>query len=171
MSEGIPFSRRRVDWPIVVFFAVNLLFITYIVDLEQLVIADPAHFTYPVWPPAPMVDLIHSYGRTFDPLLMARPVWWKVTILLDSVFFGPFYVFALYAFVRGRTWIRVPSLLYSAMLFTNVVIILGEELFGPVAAPQPWVVIALNLPWLLMPLYIVARMGRKADPFASGVAR
>ena len=87
MSEAIAFSRRRVDWPIVSFFAVNLLFITYVVDLEQLVIADPAHFTYPLWPPAPMVDLIHSYGRTFDPLLMARPVWWKMTILLDSVFF------------------------------------------------------------------------------------
>jgi hypothetical protein len=31
----------------------------YIVDLEQLVIADPNHFNYPVRPPSKLVDLVH----------------------------------------------------------------------------------------------------------------
>jgi hypothetical protein len=37
----LPISKRPVDIAIVIFFIINLLFITYIVDLEQLVIADP----------------------------------------------------------------------------------------------------------------------------------
>ncbi len=38
-SEQIrPLSKRRYDWPILIFFLLNLCLITYIVDLEQLVL-------------------------------------------------------------------------------------------------------------------------------------
>ena len=46
--QTIPLSKRPGDIAILAFFLINILFITYIVDLEQLVIADPAHFTYPL---------------------------------------------------------------------------------------------------------------------------
>ena len=67
-----PFSRRKMDWFFVGFFLINLFFITYIVDIEQILIPDPEHFQQPVWPPESMVKLIHWYGNSFDPLLMAR---------------------------------------------------------------------------------------------------
>jgi hypothetical protein len=124
----IPLAKRPGDIAIVVFFLINILFITYIVDLEQLVVANPAHFTYPLWPPAPAVDL--WWGHTFDHDLIARPVWWKMTIWIDNLFFGPFYLFAIYAYLKGRDWIRLPSIMYASILLTNVVIILGEEYAG-----------------------------------------
>jgi len=40
------------------------LVITYIIDLEQLVVADPSHFSYPVWPPGPAIDLVHWWGTS-----------------------------------------------------------------------------------------------------------
>ena len=169
MNAVLPISRRRADWPILVFFLINLFFITYIVDLEQLVIPDANHFTYPVWPPAAMVDMVHNYGHTIDPVLIARPAWWKATIAIDVFFFGPFYALALYALIRGREWIRVPSLVYSGMMMSNVLIILVEEFFGPYATPQPMVVLLLNLPWLLMPLYIIYRMGFNPHPFRASM--
>ena len=161
----IPLRQRPGDLAILAFFLVNIVFITYIVDIEQLIIADPYHFTYPLWPPAPLVDAIHWWGNTFDPLLMARPVWWKMTIWIDNLFFGPFYVAAIYAFIKGKNWIRIASVVYAAMLLTNVVIILGEELAGEHAAPNFPVVLLANLPWLLFPLYIIYRMGRSPMPF------
>ena len=161
----IPLRQRRGDLAILAFFLVNILFITYIVDIEQLIIADPYHFTYPIWPPALFVNAIHWWGNTFDPLLMARPVWWKMTIWIDNLFFGPFYVVAIYAFIKGKNWIRTPSIIYAAMLLTNVIIILGEELAGPHASPHFPVVLLANLPWLFFPLYIFYRMGRSATPF------
>jgi hypothetical protein len=105
-----------------------------------------------------MLTMIHHYGDTLDPLLMARPQWWKNTIWLDVVFYGPFYVAAIYAFVKGKNWIRIPAVFYSGMMFADVFIILGEEIAGPHATPHLPAVLALNLPWLLMPVLLVYRL-------------
>jgi hypothetical protein len=133
--------------------------------VEQLIIADPAHFHYPIWPPAPLVDLVHWWGRTYDPLLLARPVWWKATIWIDALCFGPYYAVALYAFLRGRDWIRIPSIIWASVMLTNVTIILSEELAGPRATPQQGMVVLANLPWLLVPIAMIARMARREHPF------
>ncbi len=165
MRDRVPLSQRKQDVVLLAFFCLNLGFITYVVDLEQLVIPDASSFTYPIWPPPPLVDLVHWWGRTFDPVLIARPVWWKVTIWIDALFFGPFYAVAIYAYAKGHEWIRIPSVVYAAMLLTNVLVILGEELFGPNKTPAPAMVLAANLPWLLMPLFIIFRMGTAEHPF------
>jgi hypothetical protein len=167
--DPVPLAERKLDVVFIGFFLVNLVFISYVVSFEQLVIADPAQFTYPIWPPAPLVDLVHWYGRTFDPLLIARPPFWKATIWLDVLLFGPFYAVALYAYWKGRDWIRLPSIIYATMLFTNVFIILFEEVAGQFASPQLAIVVALNLPWLLMPVAIIARMWRSEHPFTRAV--
>jgi hypothetical protein len=167
----IPLSKRPVDYVFLFFFLLNLLFITYIVDFESLVITNPASFTYPAWPPPFLVDIIHRYGYTFDPLLIARPMWWQMTIWIDVLFFGPFYVFAIYAFVKGREWIRVPSFVYSGLMMANVLIILGEEIAGPHASPQLPIVILLNAPWLLMPIFLIYRMARSEHPFTQEAAQ
>lgn len=165
MSDMIPLRRRPLDIFILMFFFVNLFFITYIVDLEQLVIADPVHFNYPVWPPSCMVDLVHWWGRNFDPVLMARPVWWKATIWIDVLFFGPFYAAAIYAFITGREWIRVPSLVYSGVMMANVTIILNEEMWGQHPTPEPGMVLLANAPWLIFPMLIIYRMRREGPVF------
>jgi hypothetical protein len=165
-ANTIPFRRRKIDWVIVLFFLINLFFITYIVDIEQLIIPDPYHFVQPLWPPAPLIRMVHAYGTAYDPLLMARPQWWKDTIWLDVVLYGPYYLVAVYAFVRGREWIRVPTIFYAGMLFADVFIILGEELAGAHASPQPLLVVSLNLPWLLIPILLILRMWRE-HPFTS----
>ncbi|NWJ47375.1 MAG: DUF2781 domain-containing protein [Chloroflexi bacterium] len=165
MKQVIPLRRRLIDLPLIIFFSINLLFITYIVDIEQIIIPDPNNFSYPIWPLPFMVDIIHSYGRNFDPLLMARPTWWQVTIWIDALLFGPFYVVALYAFIKGKNWIRQVCFIYASVMVTNVTIILGEEIFGPYRTPQLWFVLLDNAPWFLMPLYLIARMWNNPQPF------
>jgi hypothetical protein len=160
----VPLRRRPLDIALVAFFVVNVSFITYVVDLETLVIADPRHFEHPLWPPAPLVDLVHWYGTTYDPLLLARPPFWRMTIWIDVLLFGPFYLCAIYAFCRGRSWIRTPALVWSGMMMSNVLIILWDERYGVTPAPNFPFVLALNLPWLLTPLVMIWRM-RRADPF------
>ena len=169
VRQTIPLSRRKLDIAIVVFFCVNLLFITYVVDLEQLVIANPSHFTYPLWPPGPAIDLIHWWGRAFDHDLLARPVWWKMTIWIDNLGFGPFYAVAIYAYLTGKDWIRMPSVIYGSALFTIVLIIMGEEWRGAHASPNLPVVALANLPWLVFPIIIIARMWRAERPFTRAV--
>ena len=73
---------------------------------------------------------------------------------------------AINAFLRGREWIRIPAIFYSGMMFADVFIILGEEIAGPHASPHLPVVLALNLPWLLMPILLTIRLWRE-HPFTS----
>src|SRR5690242_16725662 len=108
-----PLKRRPADILLLLFFFVSLFYVALIIDIEQLMIADPSNFAYPVWPPAFLVDHVHWYGNTFDPLQVARPAWWKACILHEMIFFVPFYPFAIYVFIKGRDWIRVPALLYG----------------------------------------------------------
>jgi hypothetical protein len=165
VNRTIPLSQRPGDIVVLGFFVVNLLVITYMVDLEQLVITDPAHFTYPFWPPPFMVDAVHWWGRTFDPVLLARPAWWKATIWIDALFFGPFYVAAIYAFIKGRNWIRIPGIIYASVMLTNVTIILSEEAFGQYRTPELGIVLLANAAWVLFPLYLIYRLGKSSHPF------
>ena len=163
----IRLSDRKFDWVFIAFFVVNLVFITYFVDLEQVLIPDTSSFTYPVWPPKAAVNLFHWYGRTYDPLLMARPPFWRATIWLDVLLFGPYYIAAIYAFWRGKDWIRLPTIIYATMLFTNVVIILFEEKLGAWAAPSFPMVLGSNLAWLVFPVLLIIRMWPSEHPFTA----
>ncbi len=99
-------------------------------------------------------------------LLLARPIWWRATIWIDLLCFGPFYAAAIYAFTRGREWIRVPALLWAAVMMTNVTIILSEEAFGPFASPALAAVVAANASWLVFPILVIARVARRQRLFA-----
>jgi emopamil binding protein len=165
--RAIPLRRRPVDIVLIAFFAVNLGFITYLFDIEQLTVANPRRFRYPLWPPAPIVDLVHWWGRHNDPLLMARPAFFRMTIWIDVLLFGPFYAAAIYAFIRGREWIKPWALVWSGMMMSNVLIILLEERHGIYATPHWGTVFAANLPWLLLPVAVIARLVPFEHPFTA----
>ncbi|HLK27282.1 MAG TPA: emopamil-binding family protein [Puia sp.] len=163
---SLPLRKRPVDIAIIIFFIINLCFITYIIDLEQLVITDANNFQYPLWPPAKMVDLVHWYGKHFDPVLIARPAWWRATIWIDALFFGPFYVFAIYAYAKGLKWIRLMSIMWASVMLTNVSIILFEEINGEHASPELFRVLLANAAWVIFPLIVLFRMWKYTDPFS-----
>ncbi len=169
---AVPLRRRPVDLVFTAFFVVNLLVVTYMIDLEQLVLPPQTgggSSGRVAWPPDGVIRLVHWWGRHYDPLLMARPPFWRMTIWLDVLFFGPFYLFAIYAFIRGRDWIRVPALVWAGTMSANVLILLMEERYGEYASPDFAVVAAANGPWLLLALATIARMVRD-HPFTT-VAR
>jgi len=166
MPIGRPLAQRPLDFIFVAFFALNLFFIAYFVDVEQLVIADPLHFDYPFWPPRRLVDLVHWWGRNYDPALMAREAWWRATIWIEALFFGPFYAVALWAFWKGKRFIRIPSIIWASVMMTNVTIILFEEFFGAHASPRPGVVFLANAAWFFIPPLLIWRMTRSEEPFA-----
>lgn len=167
-QEGAP-RRGLLDVIILIYLFFNLFFISYLFDIEQIVIVNTAHFTYPVWPPRFIVDLEQWWGHHFDPLLNARPVWWRATIWIDALFFGPYYAFAIYAFLKRRNWIRVPSIIYASVMLTNVTIILSEEIWGQHATPHLAAVVGANASWVIIPILMLIRMSR--EPFPESIER
>ena len=170
MRKTVPLAKRKLDVLIAGFFAFNFVFISYMFDLEQVLILDTSNFEYPVWPPAWIIDLSHWYGRNFDPALMARPPWWRATIWIDVLLFGPFYACAVWAYWRGHEWIRLPSIVWASVMLTNVTIIMFEEVLGPHASDSLGMVIAANFTWMLMPVVVMARMWNADHPFTAPVA-
>ena len=168
--EPIPLKKRPFDLVLLGFFWLNLLVITYLFDIEQVVIANPAHFDAPLWPPSFMIQLAHWWERQFDPLLWARPVWYKATIWIDLLLFGPFYAAAVWAFTRGREWIRVPAIIWASVMMTNVTIILSEEIWGPAASPKLWAVLSANASWFIFPILVIARVSRSRPLFSREAA-
>jgi hypothetical protein len=165
--SAVPLRRRPIDWIFVAFFAVNLGFITYFFDIEQITVTNAVHFTqYPAWPPKAIVDLVHWYGNNWDPVLMHRPAFYRATIWIDVLAFGPFYAFALCAFVRGRDWIRTPALVWAGVMMANVTMILFEERYGEFATRHFAFVASANAAWFLFPVAVIVRMSRQR-PFAA----
>ena len=169
LRQPIPLKRRPFDMVLLGFFGINLLLVTYVISLEQIVIATPFAYAPPAWPPQFLLTIIHWWEKTFDPLLWARPAWYRATIWLDALVFGPFYAVALYAFARGRDWIRIPSVIWGSIMFTNVFIILFDELGGVHASPHPVVVVMANAAWLLAPFIVGWRVLRRQHPFTEEV--
>ncbi|MCX6234999.1 MAG: emopamil-binding family protein [Bacteroidetes bacterium] len=166
MRTVIPLKQRPMDFIYLGFFLFNLIFVSYNISLEQIVISDPGDFTYPVWPLPFMIDIVHWWETNFDPLLWARPPWYKATIWLDAIVFGPYYIAAIYAFIKGREWIRIPTFIYSSIMFTNVVIICSEEIWGPHASPAVASVLAANASWFIFPVFLVWKMWKQEHPFS-----
>ena len=140
------------------------------VDIEQLVIADPEYFQYPIWPPSKIINLVHWYGKNFDPALMARPAWWRATIWIDALFFGPFYIVAIYTYAKGKNWIRFGSIIWASVMLTNVTIILFEEVNGEHASPQLMRVFLANAAWIIFPVIVLYRMWRSVNPFSESTS-
>lgn len=166
LLKQIPLKKRPIDIALIIFFIINFFFITYMIDVEQLVIADPTNFQYPVWPPRWLIDLVHWYGKNFDPVLMARPAWWRATIWIDSLFFGPYYLVAIYAFIKGKNWIRFGSIIWASVMLTNVSIILFEEINGTHASPELVRVLLANAAWVIFPVIVLFRMWKSVHPFS-----
>ena len=159
--EVIPFRERRGDIVLWIFFLVNVIFVTYQADIEQLVIRDPDNFTYPIWPPAYMIDFLHWYFEKYDPLLYERPVWYTTIVVIDQVVYGPFYIGALYAYWKGKEWIRNWSIIWASVMLATVTVILGEEIAGPFASDHLPLVLATNAGWLIVPIWVLIRMWRE----------
>ncbi len=161
MREVIPLRERRIDIAILIFCLMNLPFIVYFVDFEQIAIPDYQAFLashiYPAWPPPWAVNMVHWWGNKFDPLLLARPPFWKVTIWVDALYFGPFYAFAIYAYARGKEWIRVPSIIYGSFLTVIILCIMSEEYWGQYHTKNVYVMTLANLPWAVFPVLILLR--------------
>ena len=82
------------------------------------------------------------------------------------LFFGPYYVAAIYAFIKGKEWIRIPTFIYSSILFTNVFIIMSEEYWGPHATSSLFIVTMANAPWFLFPIFLIWKMWKNEHPFS-----
>lgn len=145
--------------------------ITYLIDMEQVLVTDPALYGLPGpltprWPPAPCVHAVHWWGHLADKLVLARPTWYKAAIWLEVLVQAPFYVYAFIAFAQRDNRVRLPAIVYSTVLLTIMPIVLSEQYVGPHATDRPLLVTAVYGAYVLMPLIVLNRVVWRPEVFA-----
>ncbi len=107
----------------------------------------------------------YFYARSWDPLFLEQPAYMRVMTGIDEWVYGPMYLVLIYAFVRRRTWIRVPALLFSgAVIYSTLVYFLTEFVSEGHRANLAMVTV-VNIPYTIVPCVLAWRMWRP-DPFS-----
>jgi len=106
------------------------------------------------------------YASSFDPIFLDTPLWLRIMCTIDAYVFGPFYLVLVYAFTRGKNWIRVPALLYGAAILYSTAVYFGYEFLHETnrAEANLLAVFLVNVPYTVVPLLLMWRV-RKPEPF------
>ena len=159
---GVPPPLSAGDIGLVCWFVLGTL-ITYFIDMEQVLVTNPALYGVPGpltprWPPAACVRAVHWWGGLADKLVLARPMWFQIAIWLEVVVQAPFYMLAIFAFLRRANWIRIPAIVYSTVLLTIMPMVLGEQYAGAHATDKPLLVTTVYSAYVIMPIIILYRV-------------
>jgi hypothetical protein len=111
------------------------------------------------------------YARSFDPVFLDPPLWLRIMCTIDGYVFGPLYLVFIFAFVKGRDWVRIPALLYGAAIVYSTLVYFGWEFLDEANRSQANLVavFVVNIPYTVVPLLLMWRM-RLPEPFTRGTA-
>jgi hypothetical protein len=152
-----PLSERPRDW----FFVFAFLFFCY------------TSFSSDAWHALGAIDDSTFWGRgnlwyvrvTGDEFLLKDLAFTRLNTGISAFVFGPFYIVLIYAFVRGRNWIRAPALIYAGAMLHGFVEFMVWDLTSGAPPRHPIQFWAFNVPYAVVPLLLVRRMW-KSEPFA-----
>lgn len=107
------------------------------------------------------------YARSFDPVFLDPPLWLRIMCGIDGYVFGPCYLVFIYAFVKGRDWVRIPALLYGAAIVYSTIVYFGWEFLNAAnrAEANLLAVFIVNIPYTVVPLLLMWRV-RQTEPFS-----
>lgn len=180
----IPLRERKLDWFFIIVFSL-FTFTSFAADAVNAVSRPSPESGY-FW--ARAVYELYAVGN--DPLLIANPMYLRAMTFLSAFVFGPFYIVLVYAFIRGRNWIRPLALVYAGMIIESMIVLLAAEFAGDAALfsqmcqggvksaeelarvglnqdlslQNPLKFLAFNLPYKIAPMLLAVRMWRD-NPF------
>jgi len=180
----IPLSERKYDWFFIIIFSV-FVFTSLAADLVNGVSAPSADHSY-FWARA----VYNLYAVGTDPLLIANPKYLQVMTFISAFIFGPFYIVLVYAFLKGKNWIRPFALIYTGMIIESMIVLLIVEFTGDTSfitkmstgiktaeelaksgltpdliVQKPVKFLLFNLPYKIVPIILAVRMW-KDKPFS-----
>ena len=124
MGQAAPLRERSYDVFFLVCFSAMLL-LCVLSDLPTgLGIVDPDESVLAVW------NAWYAGGGA-DALVLEAPYYMRPLALSSAFAWGTFYVFAIYAIARGRSWIRNWCFLYAGGLLANMFNFFYMQALGP----------------------------------------
>ena len=78
--------------------------------------------------------------------------------LFDGFFQAPVLLFVIFGLVRLRPWLRPLALFYAGAATTNMFFYFTQTFLGPHSPTNVAYYLAFNLPWLIAPMALCARV-------------
>jgi len=159
-ATATPIRSRPADIAFALFFGASAAY--------GLLISLPEALGVPVAPDSPWPPLraLYDWAVAQEPAHLDPPISLLTSACLDGFVHAPFLCVLIYALIRGRSWIRLPALLFVGSSVTNMFYYFAQTFAGPHPPPNTAYYLAFNLPWLIAPILLAVRM-RRDDPFAS----
>ena len=151
---------NKILYHIYLFFFATHILATVCLDMQALPIVGSLY-------PTVLKDLLHFYITTFkDPLISKQPPFLQSFIIAEAIFQLPFFFVVLYALIKKKNWIRIPSIFYGSHTATTVWAILYEfALSKEINTNTKLVLISLYYPYFLIPLILAIHMSLVEVPF------
>lgn len=98
--------------------------------------------------------------------MMVRPLWFRSIIWGEVLLQGPLCWVAAWAWLRGKPWIILPSLIYATHVLTTMIPIVAEILFAPheQAMSARITLLAIYSPWIICPILLLLRSAALLRP-------
>jgi len=110
------------------------------------------------FPPAQIRDALIWWCEEVDILYQKNPLWLSAMGVISPTFYAIFYLFAIYALIRGRSWIKTPGIMWASALGYSCIIIIIEGLFGQYPSPRPDLYLAAYAGYVIIPFLFLWRI-------------
>ena len=147
-----PISRRPLDLALVVFFSISVLY-GFLFSLPEG-LGVPVSADSP-WPP---LQALHEWAVAEEPAHLDPPPNLIAATLFDGLFQAPCLLFVMFGLVRQKRWLKPLGLFYSGAAITNMFFYFVQTFLGDHPPPNTAYYLAFNLPWLIAPALLGARV-------------
>jgi hypothetical protein len=147
---ALPLSRRPLDY---LFLAYFLLHLPISIGVDLQLIFPREHF------PLFLRTTLDGWVKDADDVLTGTaPLFYRVFVWIELFFHIPFFVAAIYAFVRGKEWIRLPTIIYATEVLTSMAVVIAESWDRSHAPLQTKLKLQSVLAiWCILPLMLLVR--------------
>jgi hypothetical protein len=147
-----PLHRRPLDLGLALFFSVSVLY--------GFLFSLPEGIGVPVAPDSPWPPLRarHDWAVAEEPAHLDPPPNLIAACLFDGFFQAPALLFVMWGLARQRRWLLPLGLVYAGAAVTNMFFYFVQTFLGPHPPPNTAYYLAFNLPWLIAPAVLGARV-------------
>ena len=148
----IPIYRRPLDLALALFFSVSVLY-GFLFSLPEG-IGVPVSADSP-WPP---LRALHGWAIVEEPAHLDPPPNLIAACLFDGFFQAPVLLFVMIGLFKLRPWLRPLGLVYAGAATTNMFFYFMQTFLGDHPPDNTAYYLAFNLPWLIAPMVLGARV-------------
>ncbi len=152
MTPNTPIYRRPLDFGLVLFFSISVLYGFLFSLPEGLGVPVSADIRWP------RLKMINEWAVAEETADLDKPQNLIAATLFDGFFQAPALLFVMIGLIRLRPWLRPLGLIYAGAAVTNMFFYFVQTFLGPHPPLNTAYYLVFNLPWMIAPAILGARV-------------